>query len=169
MIAPWVVAWMTSIGIAAAGASVAQADLLLDTWQLEDALNMAQPLLADNPGDGATALLAAEVLHQRGAHVQALAMLRHLGPGAPKSRQVQVASLIEASAAYARVFQVVQSEHFSIRYINKDEIVASYAVDVLEAAYKNIGSDLGFLPAERGEKIVVEIYPDARGLAAPPA
>ncbi len=35
----------------------------------------------------------------------------------------------------------------------------------MESAYANIGGDLEFLPAERGERIAVEIYPDARGLS----
>jgi tetratricopeptide (TPR) repeat protein len=36
---------------------------------------------------------------------------------------------------------------------------------VLERAYERIGEALAFLPAEQGEKIVVEIFPDARGLS----
>ncbi len=164
MIATWLCTGALAAGLLASPA-VSQADHLLDAWQLEDALAMAETLLAQSPNDGATALLAAEVLHQRGAHVQALAVLRHLGPDAPQVREVVITPLIEASAAYAAVFGSIETRHFSIRYINKDEIVAHYAVPVLEAAYANIGADLGFLPAERGEKIVVEIYPDARGLA----
>ena len=164
MMATWLYIGALTAGMVGSP-SVSQADRLLDAWQLEDALAMAEKLLVEAPNDGSTALLAAEVLHQRGAHLQALAVLRHLGPGAPQVRQVVVTPLIEASAAYAAVFSTIESEHFSIRYINKDEIVAHYAKPVLEAAYANIGADLEFLPAERGEKIVVEIYPDARGLA----
>jgi tetratricopeptide (TPR) repeat protein len=61
--------------------------------------------------------------------------------------------------------ETLDTDHFRIRYVNKDEVVAVLAAPVLEAAYRNIGADLDLLAAERGERIVVEIYPDARGLS----
>ncbi|RYF06320.1 MAG: tetratricopeptide repeat protein, partial [Deltaproteobacteria bacterium] len=81
------------------------------------------------------------------------------------SRYTQLAPVLLASAGYAPYFQTTVTPHFAVRAMDKDAIVAAYAVTVLEAAYRRIGQDLGFLPAERGEPIVVEIYPDARGLA----
>ena len=144
--------------------SVSSATELLDDWQLEDAIAVTQTLLAAAPSDDATRILTAEVLHQRGQHLQALDLLRSV-EAQQRSGMRSIAELIEASAAYAAAFATLETEHFRIKYISKDEIVAFYAKPVLEAAYAAIGRDLQFLPAERGEKIVVEIYPDARGLA----
>lgn len=143
--------------------AVAEALQLLDDWQLEEALVLAQRLLRDSPDDPEIWALAAQVQHHRGEHESALALY-----DAARGAGVETGyahSLAAASAAYAAHFERLDTPHFSIRYLNKDEIVARYAAPVLEAAYKNIGEALGLLAAERGERIVVEIYPDARGLA----
>ncbi|HET6346095.1 MAG TPA: hypothetical protein VFH51_14265, partial [Myxococcota bacterium] len=133
----------------------------LDDWQLEDALGAAQELLAADPASPERHLLAAEVLHQRGQHLQALPLLLAAGDdGSP--RYAALKPLVESSAAYAVGFGELSTPHFKVHFLDKDEIVAHYALPVLEAAYKNIGADLQFQPAERGEKIVLEVYPDAR-------
>ena len=156
---------LTTLMLAAPAPSILTATELLDDWQLEDAMQQSVQLLAEQPTDPQAQLLAAEVLHQRGAHVQALPLLRAAAAAGSNSRLGNLRPLLEASASYAVGFAAVETPHFSIRYLNKDEIVARYTAPVLEAAYRNIGGDLQFQPAERGEKIVVEIYPDARGLA----
>lgn len=137
---------------------------LLDAWQLEDALGIAQELFFEDPNNPDMWILAAEVLHQRGQHLAAIRLLQNAdkaGASVPQSLQ----GLIQSSAEYATQFKQRESAHFRISYLDKDEIVATYAEPVLEAAYKNIGTDLEIFPAERHEKISVEIYPDARGLA----
>jgi tetratricopeptide (TPR) repeat protein len=151
---------------ACAAAATQEIDRALHAWQLEDALARVQTALADAPGDAGVQRAAAEVLHQRGAHLQALALL----PQASGSRRTHAAAedlraVLEASASFAPAFMYRDTAHFRIAYLDKDEVLATYAEAVLEAAYRRIGADLQFLPAERGEKIVVEIYPDAQGLA----
>ena len=148
----------------AAAAEVDDAQELLDNWQLEDAMAIAQKLLADKPGDPKSWALAAAVQHQRGEHLSALALI-DAAEAAGVETQPGLKALIENSARYQASFDTRETPHFKIRFLNKDEIVAAYAEDVLEKAYQNIAGDLAFLPAERGEKVVVEIYPDARGLA----
>ena len=148
----------------AAGSEADRGQELLDNWQLEDSLAVAQKLLADKPDEPETWVLAAQVQHQRGEHLSALALLDAVERAGGKTPE-GLKSLIEASAAYQSSFETRETPHFHIRYLNKDEIVAAYAEEVMERAYRNIAGDLDFLPAERGEKIVVEIYPDARGLA----
>lgn len=148
----------------ALGPAVVEGLQLLDDWQLEDALQLSQQLLREHPDDPEVWMLAGRVQHQRGEHESAVALLN-----AARAAGVQtgyVHALAQGSAAYGAHFQTLTTEHFSIRYLNKDEIVAHYAAPVLEAAYTRIGAALEILPAERGEKIVVEIYPDARGLAS---
>jgi tetratricopeptide (TPR) repeat protein len=156
------------LGLMTAGPAVAseadRAQQLLDNWQLEDALTIAEKLLADQPEDPETLALAAAVQHQRGEHLSALGLIEAAEAGGAKGVG-GLKALIENSARYQTGFETRDTPHFRIRFLNKDEIVATYADLVLERAYSNIAGDLAFLPAERGEKIVVEIYPDARGLA----
>lgn len=58
----------------------------------------------------------------------------------------------------ASKFQEKASPHFIFRYIQeKDEILADYALPVLEKAYEEIGQDLDYFPED---KIIVEVYPD---------
>ena len=59
----------------------------------------------------------------------------------------------------------MDTAHFRIKYLNKDEIVATYAQEVLEQTYARVGRALDFFPAEGQEKIVVEILPSTRALA----
>lgn len=145
-------------------AKVDEANALLDDWQLEDAKNRAEQILAEHPDNPYAWYLAGRVQHARGEHLSAVSLLR-AAASAGVGEANSVLNLAEASARYLANAETLETPHFKIRYLNKDEILASYAAPVLESAYQGIGRALEFLPAERGEKIVVEIYPDARGLA----
>lgn len=135
----------------------------LDDWQLEDALQMAQQLMLDDPRDPANWLAAARVQHHRGEHLSALALIdAAVAAGEPVEPFFR--GLVETGARLQANAETLESKHFRIRYLNKDEVVAYYAAPILESAYLRIGGELEFLPAERGEKIVVEIFPDATGL-----
>ncbi len=144
--------------------SIEQAHELLSDWQLESALEAGEALLAADPNNPEVWYLAGRIEHARGEHLAALALVR-AAADAGLAEAAQFLPMVEHTAAYAAQFRTYETPHFSIRYLNKDEIVATYAAPVLEAAYANIGGDLELLPAERGEKIAVEIYPDARGLS----
>ena len=107
------------------------------------------------------------MLHQRGDHSEAWDLLQAIPVAARDARWAAIAPQVAGSAQYAPHFQSLPTAHFSLRYIDKDVILAHYAATVLEAAYAQIGADLGY-PAVVGpaaKPIVVEIYPDARGLA----
>lgn len=151
-------------GNAFANEGIDEVSTLLEAWQLEDAIALGQKIFVDDPNNPEVWLMAARILHQRGEHLAALELLdAAAGAGADVPQQLR--AWVSSSATYQTSFQTLETAHFRIRYIDKDEIVATYAGPILESAYRNIGADLEFLPAERGEKIVVEIYPDARGLA----
>jgi len=143
---------------------VREGNATLDDWQVEDAKAAAERLLVAAPDEPSVWLLAARVQHARGEHLAALS-LADAARDAGEQEALAVLPLIEASAPYGAHFATLETPHFRVRYLNKDEIVARYAAPVLEAAYARIGAALEFLVAERGEKVVVEIYPDARGLA----
>jgi tetratricopeptide (TPR) repeat protein len=73
------------------------------------------------------------------------------------------AGLAAATLAETRNDEQRESAHFVLRYPpGKDEILAPYALETLEAARERIGRDLGFLPEER---IRVEILRDPSALS----
>ena len=132
----------------------------LDAWQLEDELEDAKRALKQDREDNRALWLAARVQNARGNHLEALSIMKHV-EGLPDYHQ----ALIEGPAHYTKDSYLLESEHFKIRFRDKDEIVAYYAQEVLERTYQRIGTQLDFFPAEENEKIAVEIYPDARGLS----
>lgn len=144
--------------------TIAKAFEDLDHWQLEAASDTAENLLCENPNDPLVQLLNAEVLHQQGRHETALALWRSSHIFYPARADV-IGPRIWASAAYAPYFQTDASQHFEIHYMDKDVVIAALATQILEVAYQRFGKLLDFYPAEAGQKIVVEIYPDAQGLA----
>ena len=132
----------------------------LEAWQLEAALSEAKKLLKEDPKDDRALWLAARVQNARGNHLEALSMMQNINGLAQVHH-----TLIEGPAYYTADSYLLESEHFKIRFRDKDEIVAFYAQEVLEKTYRRIGAQLDFYPAESDEKIAVEIYPDARGLS----
>ncbi len=138
---------------------------LLEAWQLEDALVLAQDLLHGAPQDPGTLALAARVQFHRGEYASAVSLIRAASESG-RPELLALRSQIETTAEFTLGFEILESAHFKIGYVGKDVIVATYLQDVLERAYSRIGDALGLRPAERGEKIAVELYPNARGLAA---
>jgi len=149
--------------IARAGDDIDAVHEALEDWQLEDALQMAQALMLADPEKPEHWLVAARVQHHRGEHLSALALI-DAATAAGETVEPYFRGLVETGARLQANAETVETKHFSIRYLNKDEVVAHYAAPILEAAYLRIGGELEHLPAERGEKIVVEIFPDANGL-----
>lgn len=137
----------------------------LDAWQLEDAIACAAHALMQNPNDASTQALAAEVLHQRGQHLEAMALLGTQAQTPADRRLQQFLPQLRGSAHYAATFETLTTRHFRIRYQNKDLLMAHYAQDVLEAAYARIGADLDARVSEGDEPITVEIYPTLKALA----
>lgn len=161
-------------------AKLERAARALDAWQLETAISIATDVLIHNPSSDDARVLAAEVLHQRGQHEQALALLgegRLAAQGADlvlnraqmlhmPQRLGQFVPQLRGSAVYAATFLTRPTAHFRIRYQDKDVLMAHYADDVLEAAYSRIAAHLDAWVIEANEPITVEIYPDVSGLAA---
>ena len=132
----------------------------LDAWQLESALSLAQEALKEDRDDPKALWLAARVQNARGHHLEALSILKNIEGIGEAYR-----TLIAGPSHYTSDSYLLESPHFKIRFRDKDEIVAYYAQEVLEQTYRRIGEGLEFFPSEGTEKIAVEIYPDARGLA----
>ena len=163
---PLLSAWLifSSGVLASTYDDVEKAALLLDGWQLEEAYELTQKLLWENSEDPQVWVMAARVQHARGEHLSALSLL-----SAAQKRGLPglegFGGLIAGPAKLMNSFQVIETAHFRIKYLNKDEIVATYAQEVLEQTYARVGKALDFFPAERDEKIVVEILPSTRALA----
>lgn len=149
---------------ARAALDVGEAHELLDAWQLESARKAAERLLLEDPDNPRIWFLAGRVQHARGEHISALDLMTAAAREGVEGA-LELLPLVSSSAAYGASFETLESQHFRFRYLNKDEILAHYAKRVLEAAFKNITVDLGLPAHEQEEKIAVEIYPDARGLA----
>ncbi|HOX39576.1 MAG TPA: tetratricopeptide repeat protein [Candidatus Brocadiia bacterium] len=65
---------------------------------------------------------------------------------------------IRAASEKAPKFEEIRGGHFILRYCKgPDEVMALYAMPVLEAARAGLGAVLNYLP---GELVIVEIYPD---------
>ena len=123
--------------IARAGPAVDEGLQLLEDWQLEDAFELSQRLLQGGTEDDVSKdpkvwMLAGRVQHHRGEHLSALALLDAAAQGGADTGFAHV--LVRNSANYAAHFERLDTANFSIRYLNKDEIVANYAAPVLEAA-----------------------------------
>ncbi|MEK7704739.1 MAG: peptidase MA family metallohydrolase, partial [Myxococcota bacterium] len=155
----------TTFGASDGDAEAARGLALLEAWQLAPAKTLAQELLARSPEEPTSWYLAGRVQHERGEHLSALRLLAAAAEGGIEPHG-ELFERVRGSAEYAVDFAELETAHFRLRYLDKDIVLASYAGPVLEAAYAHIGGALGLLPAERTDKIVVEIYPDARGLAA---
>ena len=136
---------------------------LLTNWQLEDSFKIMEELLMRYPQEPGVAFLAGQVQLERGHYRSALSMIEYASAAGTSTGYVE--GVVRSSGGYAEHFQSIQTPHFIISYLGKDEIVAHYAREVLEPAYNRIGKELGLFPAERGQKINVEIYPTARGLS----
>ena len=132
----------------------------LDAWQLESALSLAQEALKEDRDDPKALWLAARMQNARGHHLEALSILKNIEGIGEAYR-----TLIAGPSHYTSDSYLLESLHFKIRFRDKDEIVAYYAQEVLEQTYRRIGEESIF-PSEGTEKIAVEIYPDARGLAS---
>lgn len=137
---------------------------LLEQWQIEEALVQTEELLWNHPDEPSIWLLAAQVQHHRGEHLSALSFLQALKD---QGEQVDPSlwQYVKAGAQIQTHATNLETTHFRLRYLNKDEIVARLAADMLEPMYQKMGKAFSFSPAEQGEKIVVEIFPSARFLA----
>ncbi len=136
----------------------------LDAWDITSATTQAKQLLWQDPENRHVQLLAARVQHQRGQYKSAMSLIHATQD--PLSKSVQdLADRTSGSLRWMAESKEIRTPHFIIRFLGKDEITAFYAGNVLEAALRNIGRELGYQHAESDEPILVEFYPDAFGLA----
>lgn len=135
------------------------AEQALYAWQVEEAAAIAEELAAAHPREPRVLHLLGRVRHHQGRYEEAVRLLEPLGEAAgeylPLARDT-----LEITKGMARQ----ESEHFVFLYPpGKDEILVSWGLATLEAAWDRIGDLLGYKPT--GEKIRVEVVADGEELA----
>ncbi|WP_373046615.1 tetratricopeptide repeat protein [Vulgatibacter sp.] len=149
---------------AAADERMAAAEEALSAWDMPKAVSLAEALYGENPSDPRSAFLLGRVKLHTGDYEGAARLLEDAGaPGTPGG-YLDVARRTQAITAN---YQQVESKNFVFRYpAGKDEILAPWALETLEASYEQIGDVVGFKPSPADGKILVEVVADAEELSA---
>ena len=139
---------------------------LINQWRELEAEKAMSPLVAAYPRHNAVKVLHAEVLFRKGEYAAALAMLKEAARRDPTSLQVKAArDLVAATLATFKGRKAHDSprKHFRIWTTpGKDELLASFAGETLEAIRDALRQDLGYAPPDT---IRVEFYSRPEDLA----
>jgi tetratricopeptide (TPR) repeat protein len=139
---------------------IAQGNVLLNDWQLDEAAAIAAELdrtLPDVPP--VQALLGAVKFHQ-GDFDSAVRLLRR---AAEAGDQPALLPLAESTLEETRGSVSRESAHFVVRVpAGKDEVLFPIALESLEQAFSRITAAFDYVPRH---KIAVDVLHDARGLA----
>jgi tetratricopeptide (TPR) repeat protein len=133
-----------------AGEYIKAARLLRD-WRYEEARTLLDTLEARAPNAAETRYLAAELAFAQGVYPRALTLLEGVDDDIAGGNVGMLRSLAASTLEVTRDFASRPSSggHFVIYYApGKDEVIAELAGDVLEAAYRELGVDFGYYPAE---------------------
>lgn len=148
-------------------------EFLLAQWQIEAAEAALEPLVARAPQQPEVLAAAASVRFHRGDHEAAVSLFERAL--AADTRRLLPAPLRELAAVARSTAELVRSfvstrsagGHFVIRTSRgRDQLLAPFAGEALEALRGRLARDLGFAPHE---PIVVEFYgaPDDLARASP--
>lgn len=137
-------------------AQVNQAYNLMDEWRIDEAEERVRTLSNKYPDSGVVRFLRARVEFFRGNYEAAWNLMKDVQDRRQAIREFK--SLLKRTVSATAGFVSQQSDHFIFRYVDgPDQILVSYAVEVLERSYEVLGTLLGYFPKE---KILVEFYPD---------
>jgi tetratricopeptide (TPR) repeat protein len=141
-------------------------DVLLESWQVDEAAPIAEKLLAGSP-DNAFALWAqGRVRFFQGNYKDALELIDRAiaqNPKAPSDWK-DFRELAQSTRDATKDLLEWKSPkgYFLFRYSPKDEVLLPYAAMALDAAYENLGSDFDLYPKT---VIPVEFYGSAEELS----
>ncbi len=131
---------------------VIRASRLLDQGRLADARQAVAALVARAPDAPEVRWLAAEVAFHDGDYAAAVAKLDGLDDADVEGRVGQTRALAASTLSVTRDFASHESAggHFVILYPpGPDEAIVELAADTLEAAYREVGADLGWTPTDQ--------------------
>ncbi|MCB9534701.1 MAG: hypothetical protein H6704_00370 [Myxococcales bacterium] len=141
---------------------------LVTDWQVEEARDGLAPLLDSDPQDIGVRFVLARVLYFEGRYADALhtldAIIGDLGGAAPPGMRAlrdEVAATHDALKDFDEF--VTDDGRFLVRFKGRDRLMVPYVLDVLQKADAVLSADFAYRPRGR---IVVEIYPEIRYLAA---
>lgn len=130
---------------------------MLGAWRYDEARELIEKLHTLRPKATETRYLRAELAFIDGEYEKALELIDGIGDKAVSGNVGSLRRLAASTAEATRDFVSVVSGdgHFVIEHARgDDEVIVGLASEVLEAAYREIGEDLGWYPKE---KVRVEI------------
>ncbi len=141
---------------------------LVTDWQVAEARELLTPLLADDPSDPGLRFLNGRTQYFEGRYTEALhtldALIGDLGEDAPPPVRAVRDEVARTQEALSDFDEVVSADgRFLIRFKGKDRLMVPYAEDTLHRVDAVLSQDFGYRPRDR---IVVEIYPEIKYLAA---
>ena len=140
----------------------------INNWQVTRVRAKLTPLLATEGSDPMVRLLQGRLLFFEGRYAEARVVLDTLAEemgdaftGELKAIRQEVVATHETLKQFSE--KSSPDGRFLVRYLGRDELLVSYALEVLQRADAVYTADFGYRPEGR---IVVEIYPEIRYLAA---
>lgn len=143
-----------------------EVDELLESWQLEEGVALAEEVAKDSPEDPFALYALGRARFFQGKYKEAVELLdRALAlsatpPAAFKAFRALAASTREVTKDAKEL--LTPGGHFLLRYSPRDEVLLPYAAEALEAAYTRLGEDFDLYP--KGP-IPVEFYGSPAELA----
>lgn len=140
-------------------ATLSQVEQRLDDWDLPGAVALLEGLERELPSDSQPLqYLRGRIAFEEGRYDQAIALLRSAGvPDSPES----YLRLARDTAQVTHDHRHLESEHFIFSFPGgKDELLAPYALETLEAARAALLKDLGFAPPGKTRVEVVNDAPE---------
>jgi tetratricopeptide (TPR) repeat protein len=136
---------------------------MLGAWRYDEARELIGKLHRARPKATETRYLRAELAFVDGEYQRALELIDGIDDDAVSGNVGSLRRLAATTAEATRDLVSVETPHFVIQYARgDDEVIVGLASEVLEAAYREIGADLDWHPAN---KVRVEILGDPSDLA----
>lgn len=129
---------------------------LAQDWDLMAAEELSQSILKEHPESGDAYFLQAKVEFLKGNYEHAWKILQRVGDNFKEVAEFK--KLVGATRKASKNFVTRETEHFRFRYEEgPDEVLLSYAEEVLEKSYQVLGKILSYYPQE---KVLIEFYPN---------
>ena len=132
-------------------------------WRYEEARQLTAELKKNAPDAPETRFLLAQMAFLDGRYLEAKQILADLDDPSVRAVVDDLRPLVNATFETVKGHERRESEHFVVDFPpGKDEVLVDLALEALEAAYREIGNDLGYRPPE---KVRVEILARTTDLA----
>ena len=129
---------------------------LAQDWDLIAAEELSNSLLENHPESGDAHFLSARIEFLKGNYNRASEILERVSDSYEEVSEFK--NRVEATRKATQNFVTRETEHFRFRYKEgPDEVLLTYAEEVLEKSYLVLGEILDHYPQE---KVLIEFYPD---------